>query len=578
MKPQREPNGTFLSQIRDPLDPKRRLSIRGDTEEECIKNVFLVRQRRREIQLGIGNTAEHYQQLRAIADGPLTLEKVWADYVRKKDPQARAQHQNTWRNWFAPTFGTRLVGDIGAELMGKWERDVAAWPDPPACTTIATQFAMLRAAVRPYVPSRLPDLPWGKWRPVGLGKPAGAPRSHLRSIDEMRAVLLAARKHDDRLRAQWITHGFADLERRLLVAFLCGLRNGELGGLGWDDIRFDEDEQGAIMSVSHQVSANWRKLNPGWSRPLTPPKGRRGTKARNVKPQRVHPDAVLALLAQRDELTKLGWWRADGPVFPNPRNGAWRDDETCIKPALVRQIVTESGVAVDVKNFTTHSTRHTFASLETAAIVMQGGSLRDVAERTRHRDMGALMVYVHKVGHGLVAPGVGRLSMPAELPRLEAVREGEFDVLEAPAVELVTRELGAAYQRDVDARELVEKEVRYSKGGGRGWREAAEAWISAGKKGRRPPEVSADFQRKYTAAYVKSLRATNGDKAAAQKAGFQSKRASEARWARLVKLVEGGGGVAKGRADENDERSAASEGDDRVASGSVRGAVGVRRQ
>lgn len=547
MRPQQLPNGTWLTQLRDPQNPKKRIPIRGDTEADCIARAERARAIRRDMALGIGSVDAH-RHLRALAEGPFTVKRAWDEYVAAKELRARRQNKNAWENFFAPVFGDgRPLHELTADVMAAWEKSLAERGEHRA-STIFTMFAMLRAAVRKHVPVRIPDLPFGKWAPAGLGVPRGAARSYLRSIEELRALLLAARRRDARLRMQWTTKGFADLEYRLAIALLCGLRNGELGGLGWDDIYFDA-HGGGIMTIRHQVVGRWRIDNPTWTRPLTPPKG---DKKKQGKPQRLHPDAVGALVAQREQLRARGWYRDDGPVFPNSHDGDWRGDEATIKPELARKCLSESGIeGIDVKHFVTHSTRHTFSSLETAAIVMSGGSLKDASERTRHKDVRTLVdVYMHPIGVGLHPPMIERLDLEPALPLLaQEIGDGSeyAELTPPPRVDLLSQEAGRAIERKREIEQIVSDEQRYAKGGGRQWKEIHAQWVAEGRKGVRPAAITHEFEKKYMAAYSDELR-RSGDKEAARKAGFRSKRGSVGRWERLCKLLEGGG-LAKGKAD-----------------------------
>lgn len=570
VRPQRLPNGTWLTQLRDPQNPKKRIAVRGDTEADCIARVERVRAVRRDLALGVGS-ADAHRHLRALAEGPFTVKRAWDDYVAAKDLRARRQNKNAWENFFAEVIGDgRPLHELTAEVMGEWETSLAERGEHRV-STLFTQFAMLRAAVRKHVPTRIPDLPFGKWVPTGLGKPKGAKRAHLRSIEELRAYLLAARRRDANLRLQWTTKGYADLEYRFAVAFMCGLRNGELGGLGWDDIYFD-DHGGAVMTIRHQVVGRWRADHPDWSRPLTLPKGDKKGKGAS---QRVHHDAVAALLAQREQLRARGWYRHDGPVFPNSHDGEWRGDECTIKPDIARKVLVESGIeGIDVARFVVHSTRHTFASLETAYITSSGGSLRDAGERTRHKDLRTLEVYMHPLGVGMQAPLLPRLEIEPALPLLaEAIEvDPEYsDLTPPPRVELLTQEAGRAIERKREIEQIVSDEQRYAKGGGRSWKELHAKWVAEGRKGRRPAEVTHDFEKKYMAAYNAEIR-RSGDKELARKAGFRSKRGSVGRWERLCKLLEGGG-LAKGKPDGGETEVEVLSGAD---SGRVRGALHIR--
>lgn len=540
-RPQRIVSGgrvVFVSQVRDPLDPSRRLQLRGDTEGEVYAQQEQIRRERREDRLGIGDPRQRVQRLHALGAAPLTAERAWREYVASKEPEARANYEPMWDRWFAPVFGGLQLTALTADVMKVWERHAASLTTlntrkPMGKSTIFVNFALFRAAVRRHVPARLIEVPWGKWEPEGLGAEPKRERTILRSAEQQRAFILAARQHDERAR---ICGFFADLEYRVTVLLLCGLRNGELGGLGWDDLDLD----GGIMMVRHATSPAWRKLHPDWPRPQAAPKGRKRAKRPDL-PQRLHPEAIMALRAQRAQLIERGWLRSDGPVFPDTKGrhqGSWRSDECTVKPELMRELGRRIGMSdVELKNFVTHSTRHTFASVETAMIVAAGGGLQAAAERTRHRDLSVLRGYMHRIGgHGLVEPSMPMLDLQVEI--LEPSRFTEPQrvggLLEPSRLDVASK----AEAVRVEVTEIAEEEVRYSKGTGKRWPELARAWIAAGKPGVRPPEVTKDLKSKYGGAYVSHYRSSGGDRDAAKRKAIASRKASEGRWQQIVRAIE----------------------------------------
>lgn len=533
----------FVSQPRDPLDPTRRLNLRGDTEGEVIAMYEQIRRERREDRLGIGDPRARVQRLHALGAAPLTAERAWKEYVASKEPEPRANYEPMWERWFEPVFGGLQLAALTAEVMKAWEKHAAGLVtrntrQPMSRSTILVNFHLFRAAVRRHVPARLIEVPWGRWEPSGLGAERKRERTILRSADQQRAFILAARQHDERAR---LCGFFADLEYRVTVLLLCGLRNGELGGLGWDDL----DLEGGIMMIRHATSPGWRRLHPDWERPKAATKGRKRAKRPDL-PQRVHPEALHAIRAQRAQLIERGWWRSDGPVFPDTKGrhqGNWRSDECTVKPDLMRELGRRIGMSeVELRDFVTHSTRHTFASVETAMIVAAGGGLQAAAERTRHRDLSVLRGYMHRIGgHGLVEPSMPMLDLGVDLgvetDRFEPPTEGRTRV----AGLLEPARLDEATKGDVvrvQVTEIAADEARFSKGSsGKRWPEIARKWIAEGKPGVRPPEVTRDLKSKYGGTYITHYRRT-GDRDEAKRRATASRKASEGRWLQIVRAIE----------------------------------------
>ena len=167
----------------------------------------------------------------------------------------------------------------------------------------------------------------------------------------------------------------------LLVAVMCGLRRGELGGLLWEDVRLEEGTHGVLH------------VRRSWGRSTT-----KGGKARVIP---VHP-SLRELLAQAKA-------SATAPhVFPSPRTGGmrsadWRTAE------LVRGIAERA--SVHVEGLTFHALRRSFGTFIAQRMKDGGLALRELMG---HYDLSTT------VRHYVAQQDVGHLeSAVAALPTFE---------------------------------------------------------------------------------------------------------------------------------------------------------------
>jgi integrase len=184
-------------------------------------------------------------------------------------------------------------------------RRVQAWldADPAAPRTVLHHHAVLRRALNVAVRQRL--LPYNPTKGVELPDEPD-PCARPLSIEEVRLLLTATR--GDRLRALW------------RLAIVTGLRQGELLGLGWDNI------DGATITVSMQLQRligeaereaarrDGRKPVGRWA--YTPPKA-----ARALKRVAIDPDtaAILVEHERRMKAERTPEWEFFGLVFLTPQ-------------------------------------------------------------------------------------------------------------------------------------------------------------------------------------------------------------------------------------------------------------------
>jgi integrase len=232
-------------------------------------------------------------------------------------------------------------------------------------------------------------------------------------VDEATRVIAAAVAEDKARRtaseghAAWMVAYLHDLGPRTAVTLFLALRNGELAGLGWDDLGLDGPRP--VARIRHQALDQWRTHYPDWRRPLAPPKGGR---ERTVL---VHPTALVALLAQRESLQARGWFRADGPVFPGNVGtrfeGTWRNNANGIPPATLKRLAAAAGLPFP-DEWVTHSLRHSLATVESVS----GADLRSIQTRTGHGSLRVLEDYIHaRTGRDLAPSAVPALPVTFEV-------------------------------------------------------------------------------------------------------------------------------------------------------------------
>lgn len=375
---QRLASGRYVTRLRDPLDPRRRIRLTADTQHALASLVDLVRMSEALWRAGRKSATELRRDLDLLEHPELARTKaigeLWAEHVERAAPRRRANLAALYRGMLESHFGRVLACDMTPPRLDTWARAMAAEGYAP--TTIVTAWRQLVAAVRPGVPDPVPWLVRGAtpWRPPSARH---VERPACTTVDELAALVTAAHVLDAEERARG---RFADLAHRIAVAALCSLRNGELAGLGWDCV----DLERARLRVRFQAFKGWRELEPSWDRPRLPPKGGR---ERTIA---LHPDAVRALHAQRALLEARGWFREDGPVFPTPYGGDWRPNNRAILTLAIRAAAERAGLH-DAAAWVAHSLRHSGATLEAEG----GATVRAVAARSGHESLSVVERYIH---------------------------------------------------------------------------------------------------------------------------------------------------------------------------------------
>lgn len=459
---QRLPGGRYRSQVRHPVTGER-LSITADSLGELEQRRQRITRARSELRYGLVSPDEVARALRGHSGSVATVAALWARYAPTVPDRSRAVARSTYERRVAPYLGDLAVTELTEPKLRSWQAELERGGF--ASKTREGAYYCLAGLVRLAISDgTLQAYPWGGYRP-----PAGrveAPREALASLAELERLVAAASARG------------GDLAARVVVLALTGIRQAEAAALGWDDV----DLEAGVLVVRYQAARGWWTRSP--SRPRDP------TKTRSTRTQRLHPSVARVLTAQRDALAAAGAYREDGPVFPADASGRWRRQAVLVRPVELRRLV----VAADLPNphrWTTHSLRHSFATLE---ILANGGDLRAAQGRTGHASLAQLEGYVHAGGRGLMPSAIPELSTPLQLP-------------EPPP-----RRLPPAPESALP------------------WSDLAARWLADGRSGR-PPEVEDALKR----AYRRAWRAGGGaGSAAAAAAGRRARKAALGAWGRAL--------------------------------------------
>lgn len=538
-------SGSTRIQVRDPLDPRKILSITAPTPGEAAAKAEAVRSMRRDLQLQLITPEEVARRLAILRGGAAAvvprMKTAWIEYVGLFGPERQRALDGTWDLHFRAHFGDLSVLEVTPELWKAWEKEKAA-----ACSKgyIKTLHAYMRSAVNKLVEAgKIGSFPWSKWRPSGrIGKDVRK-REPLRSIEEVERLLTAAREHDERLRGWGM---YSDAYIKVAMLALAGLRQGEAAALGWDHIRAHDTREGQYVTafIEYQSKAHWRRDFPQWERPRYPPK------CGSVRTLRLHGTLRDAVWDHRAYLIAHNLYRPDGPVFPVPpgkgqsaAGAIWRSDEWIIKPELVRNFAGIAGLELDLSRFCPHALRHTFVTLELAATSNPVAT----AQRSGHKDLSVFFQYAASVGRGL--PDSPLPAVRVGPPRIAHLVPTE--ALPAAPVEEITEERAAEIEAlRAGARELVslvgpqDSEDRYLARLSE-FERAFRGWDAAGRRGERPREVTERANEAYSRAYNAAMRSSrrgqvSEDRAKkdAANAGFRAKRAVLGAWGRLLARLD----------------------------------------
>lgn len=526
--------------VKRPRFCKKRLRIRVANKADGEARMRQLRDLREKLAIGLIDDRQALVAAGVLVRGRLLqVEDVWQPYFDGLSERSQKIAACSWKYHLAPYFEGKRAAELTANVMAEWEKAERAKPGQRpgellSAKTVRNAYDLLRTAYsRAIEAGEIQRVPWEpSYRPPSIAGHTErvASREACRSIEELQALVREAVYHDE---ANAKAGRYSDMSTRLLVLALCGLRQGEAAGLGWEDV--DLDVEPYMCRVRYQVTDGWRARHPEWTRPLSPPKSRRPGFL-------LHPVALKVLRHHRERLTERGWYDEKGPVFPTTGGGAegggWRSHADLVPPALFRKFVERAGLP-NPDRWVTHSLRHTFATLEAAALP----SIRDLMLRTGHSSINVAQAYIHSVGRGHVRSGISEAigeGIPDVGPRpvegAMVVRELAGPTLEGLPAMTVERgraieEGRKAARREKRQAERIAFAKRHGLGGGASdYRAllgaATVAEIRAMLTGRLGPKVNDEKRRAYQAAYVRVVRSEG--KEAAALAG----RRAQAMWLR----------------------------------------------
>jgi len=415
LQEQQRKSGTwYRADIRDPLNGKT-LVFQGPDALIVAAQRDEIKRLTMQLKAGFVSPEEVQAQRARVVGGVVTLARCVETYLGTVSESSLKPFRSAWECRLKTQLGELAVVELTKSRMATWEKEEAA--KGLSQKTISNAFCVARSAVNLAVSDGLvAQVPWGDYT-VRCPKEEHLEAEITRDMDELKALVMAARAHDEeRMQAgakwscMWI---------KVVVATYLALRQGEIAGAGWDDLRL---RGGPSIIIRHQVTPAWRTKHPEWDRPLSPPKGRREC----VLP--LPEDVLLVLAIQKKALEKLGHYRPDGPIFP-AQDGTWRGNPEAIENSAFKRIFMSAIPEAVVTNVSAHGLRHGGATLTLKAL---GGDLGRAKQITRHRTTRMFELYMHAASRDKSHP-MENMFVPerAPLPLLDEAIKGPMLLLPA---------------------------------------------------------------------------------------------------------------------------------------------------
>lgn len=375
----------------------RRFRLRAGTPRELEAYLHRVESLRTELRLSMRTPEEVDRDIRRLVHGPITLERAALAYLERGSiaPNTRRGMRSALAVAFRP-IADRPLASLDAPTLAGWIEGLARSLEP---TSLGTVWRRLRAIAR-YAQERgwIGRAPWGDWTPARRAsvRPRRQ-REAARSVDELVRLVHAARALDENV--------YTGLGLKILIACLLGLRQGELGGLRWEDVAW-----GPPLRIT--IARQWDEGAP--------------VKARRVKQLESIDELAIALADHRERMKSARLYREKGPIFPGPDSApdharAYSGGEVLTRLHM-RKAVSLAGLP-NIAGWSAHSCRDTFVTLEASAA---GGDLQRVQARSRHASLASLVRYLRALDRN--APASPAL---IELPGLEA---GDAGPIPRPAL------------------------------------------------------------------------------------------------------------------------------------------------
>ncbi len=355
------------------------MTLRASSPSELAGLVGQLQMLRNSIRTGARSAADVDRQLRRMTYGPTTLEKAALSY-RESGIAPNTRRKVTSFLSSAADLCAREIEAIDAASVLSWLRSLEKRGLAPS--SVASGWRVLSAIVRHAQERRwISSAPWGTWTPHIRNKRAPAKeRESCRTVDELVTLLRAAEAHDDERRARGL---LGDVTAKCAAVALLGIRQGEIAGLRWSDVR---DGEGLVV-VARQYDGE----------PLK---------------NRVRPDEIRAVPTlfqlfdkHRSALRERALYTFQGPVFPSPASEpghprAYTKGEILTRRSI-RAVVRGAGLPRPSR-WSATSLRDTFVSLEADAA---HGDLVRTAERSRHATIASLLRYLRSRSRDPAPPG-----------------------------------------------------------------------------------------------------------------------------------------------------------------------------
>lgn len=389
---QRLRDGRCRFQYVDPLTGRRGTFV--GTEAECEAKHATLGYVRGQKRLGV--SAIELRAREPSSQDRRTLNDLFRVFVRRATAASARVYLNHWQVRIAPALGKLCAWELLPDILYEWAGKLA---DAYAPNTIKASAELVLMVAKT---ARLPNRPWEGFR-LRRATPRRQRRA-LASVTELDAVLMQARDEDQQ---HWQKGEEAFLGCSVLVATLTGLRNAELAGLSWRDLRLDAEGSPPLITIARQAPRNWHLDRAGKPNGKTEPDS--PTKGRRIDTLALHQDAAKALRMHREQLQKAGMYDARGPVFPD-EHGFWRTSGSVIRPEKVAELVRKAGLPYE--SFTTHELRHTYCTLQAMYALRHGtGDAVDLQRKMRHANVATTYGYIQSVGVGITPSAIPALSV-----------------------------------------------------------------------------------------------------------------------------------------------------------------------
>jgi integrase len=360
----------------------RRFWLRARTPRELDAYIHRIESLRTELRLRLRSPEDVERELRHLRFGPVTLERAALSYLER--PLA-ANTRRTTRGLVEGNLAPLLplpLASLDVPCVSRWIEGLrrAGLED----TTVDFAWRRLSSIIthaceRGWIAAR----PWGPWRPRLARRSGKDPREATRDVLELVRILAAARVLDERAGER-----LPAIEAKSACAGLLGARQGELGGLRWDDV--DPSTPSVLLARQYD-----------------------GAKMKTKRARRIEtiPELLEVLARHRARLEAACLYSPRGPIFPHIPSSSPGHARAYARGEVLTRRDLRSAVALaglpNLRAWSAHSLRDSFVSLEASAT---GGDLRRVSLRSGHESLASLARYLRTMSREHPAPpAIGQL-------------------------------------------------------------------------------------------------------------------------------------------------------------------------